>query len=386
MLTRSGWATGVTMALCVVGAVAFGYPQLVALATACGVALTIAGVWTMARPRLRLIRHLDRTRVTVGDDLEGTIEVTNDGRRPTGGSTASDVIGSQIVSARIVDVALPSLGIGSSASVPYRFRTSRRGLLTVGPLTVSRADPLGLTRSSSSSETTDLVWVYPRTYPVEPMSAGLQLSPEGASSEFSPQGAMTFHSLREYVIGDDLRHIHWRSTARTGTLMMRRYLDTTLPVGVVMLDDRGDVHTEESFEAAVEVAASLALASARNGLPIRLVTTSGLNLDGREASERNLLDHLTAIEMGSHDSLAELARRLVRPPGRGAVVLVTGTPMPTDLATFNTVGRRFRRAALVRVDPDLGAADGDRLGGSAMTTYDVSGALDFAQQWNSQGR
>ena len=73
----------------------------------------------------------------------------------------------------------------------------------------------------------------------------------------SPQGSVTFHRLREYVIGDDLRKVHWPSTARLGKLVVRQYVDTAQPYTMVLVDLRPEVYSPDSFEEAIDVAASV---------------------------------------------------------------------------------------------------------------------------------
>jgi uncharacterized protein (DUF58 family) len=90
--------------------------------------------------------------------------------------------------------------------------------------------------------------------------AGLSRSLDGRIDKV-PHGTITFDSLREYVVGDELRRVHWRSSAKVGQLMVREQLDTSEPTIVVLLDDRGRASGRrtdaESFESACEAAASI---------------------------------------------------------------------------------------------------------------------------------
>jgi hypothetical protein len=82
--------------------------------------------------------------------------------------------------------------------------------------------------------------------------------------------------LREYVPGDDLRRLHWATSARTGTLMIREDADPALPHLAVVLDDNALAYDDpHDFEDAVEVAASLVSAAVESGHPVRLLTSSG---------------------------------------------------------------------------------------------------------------
>src|SRR3954468_13146294 len=107
-----------------------------------------------------------------------------------------------------------------------------------------------------------------------------------------PHGRIPLHKLHQSVIGDELRHVHWRTTARIGELMVREHVDTSLPRLVVLLDDRRSAHpdavdgTADSFEAACEAAASIVVAAQREELPVALQTVSGhvVGGDGRRTT------------------------------------------------------------------------------------------------------
>ena len=91
---------------------------------------------------------------------------------------------------------------------------------------------------------------------------------------------MVFHTLREYVPGDDLRHVHWKSSARTGSLMVRQYVDTDIPELTVVLDVARTAYDPDGdgFEAACEAAASIIEAFHRQGFSVRLMTSGGTSV------------------------------------------------------------------------------------------------------------
>ena len=103
---------------------------------------------------------------------------------------------------------------------------------------------------------TATVWVHPRIHLLRAVPAGMARSLDGRIDKV-PHGTITFDSLREYVVGDELRRVHWRSSAKVGELMVREQLDTSEPTIVVLLDDRAGAHpdvrdgTAESFEVAL---------------------------------------------------------------------------------------------------------------------------------------
>ena len=115
--------------------------------------------------------------------------------------------------------------------------------MPVGPLRVTRHDPLGLVAVARGHGETVRVWVHPRIHPLTAVPAGVARSLDGRVDRV-PHGSITFDTLREYVIGDELRHVHWRTSARVGELMVREHLDTSLPRMVVLLDDRSESYPD----------------------------------------------------------------------------------------------------------------------------------------------
>ncbi|MDX3111775.1 DUF58 domain-containing protein, partial [Nonomuraea angiospora] len=167
---------------------------------------------------------------------------------------------------------------------------------------------------------------------------------EGPTSDNAPSGTVTFHTLREYVVGDDLRHVHWRSSARTGTLMVRQLIDASLPTTTVVLD------TRDLTELAVDAAASVALAAARAGFPVRLVTGDGPVPDAKDPEA--VLDRLALVRTGT-GGVTE-PTRLAR--GGGSLVLVT--PDPAEAGRVAGVRRRFDRVICVYVGTGAVAVPG----------------------------
>ena len=152
-----------------------------------------------------------------------------------------------------VDVPIPRLPAGGRKSTTYRLPSTARGVVSVGPLFIGRGDPLGLVRAEREHGDVVKLWVHPRHHALSPLPASLTRSLEGPTSDTAPNGTITFHALREYVIGDDLRHIHWKSTAHAGTLMVRQHVDTSQPHTTVVLDCRRALHTQESLEQSIQM-------------------------------------------------------------------------------------------------------------------------------------
>src|SRR5690606_10667425 len=189
-------------------------------------------------------------------------------------------------------VAVPLLRLrpGRDTVVGYPVPTNRRGVVDLGPLRVTRADPLGLVTVTLTYGAAVRVWVRPRRHPLSAVPAGVSPSLDGRVDRV-PHGSITFAALREYVVGDELRHVHWRTSARVGQLMVREHLDTSLPRIAVLLDNRsgswpgatmtrtGSGATAEGFEAACEAAASIVAAAVREDLTVTLHLVGAADAD-----------------------------------------------------------------------------------------------------------
>ena len=118
----------------------------------------------------------------------------------------------------------------------YPLPTARRGVVQVGPALIVKTDLLHLMRREIEQTGVQTLWVHPRVAALAPLPVGFAKDLEGPTSDASPAGDVAFHALREYELGDDHRHIHWMSTARTGTLMVRHYVDNRRPSITAVVD------------------------------------------------------------------------------------------------------------------------------------------------------
>lgn len=171
------------------------------------------------------------------------------------------------------------LASGSAAGrieVAYDVPTPRRGLVLVGPLVVRSRAPLGLAVRTTDVGQVRQLRVLPRPVRLDVLPRGTRRSATG-QDERVESGGTDLVGLHEYVAGDDLRRLHWASSARTGTLMVRDDADPALPHVLVLLDDRSGSYAGdgESFEEAVDFAAGLVGRALGEGRHVRLQTLSG---------------------------------------------------------------------------------------------------------------
>jgi uncharacterized protein (DUF58 family) len=183
---------------------------------------------------------------------------------------------------------------------------------------LERVDPWGLLRRKVGEIDGVAVLVVPRVRPVSLASLPSAMTEFGGSAEM---GSTTFAMLREYVIGDELRHVHWKSSAKVGTLMMRQYVDVTRPrLTLVLVVDARAYRDDEEFEETVDLAASLAAVAGSSGLDVELVTTSGERAMHTGARSAAAMELLAIVEM----TTTSPDTRLLRTP-RATTIVVRGT-------------------------------------------------------------
>ncbi|WP_369809460.1 DUF58 domain-containing protein [Frankia sp. QA3] len=355
------------------------YPELLALGLAAALALLFAGGWMLVTPDISLSREIHPPRVFEGEGARALIAVTNVSRRRSPPILAAETVGD-----RTVAVALPSLAPASRFQAAYPLPTDRRGVFEVGPLVVGHGDPLRLLHAGRSYPSTSLLRVHPRIHPVDPLPTGGSPDMDGPTSATAPQGGVAFHSLREYVRGDDLRLIHWRSAARTGKLMVRHNVVPNEPRMMVLLDTSEDPYRADYFEDAVRVAASLVVSGATAGFPVELHTTGGVRVVAESRHDAPaVLDALAGVAHAAGDPGLAALTRLV--PGEEGVALgvVTGQAPGARIAAVSAVRARFAMASVVCVGEEHGRP-GPAVRGAVVVN--VRGSEDFAAVWNGRVR
>lgn len=326
-VTPLGWtALGGGMTALVLG-YRQGWVELKVIGIAALLTLLLALAWTLGRASYDATISLDRERVTPGDTAYGSVTVRNRAGRmvlparmelPVGGGVAA--------------FDLPALSPDASDEVLFSVPTTRRCVVEIGPVRSVRGDPIGLLRRTRDWAGAITLYVHPRTVPIDASTVGYLKDIEGVTTHDLSSSDVAFHALRDYVTGDSLRSIHWRTTARVGRLMVRQFEETRRSHLLLALSLReADYADADEFEVAVSAVASMAVQAIREERQVSLVTSRGRV---RFATGAALLDHLAGVQASSRGgTLRDLAASAVTlVPNASMAAIVTGSvPPPREL-------------------------------------------------------
>ena len=361
VVTPLGWTTLVVVPVAFIAGYRLGWVELVTVAFAGLILLLVAIVYLVGRSAYSIQLALPHPRVVVGDPAVASIVVANRSRRRNFGAVAEVPVGD-----RVVEVAVPGIATGSVFTLDVSVPTSRRGVLSIGPVRTVRADPVGIVRREIVWTGTSELFVHPRTVAIPSTSTGLIRDLEGKPTRDLTNSDVSFHALREYVPGDERRYIHWKSTAKTGTYMVRQFEETRRSRIVVVLTlASADYAGDEEFEMAVAAAGSLGIRAIRDARDIAVVVGANtpdfakrkvLGIRQLDAVSRNrLLDDLSGVERSESSlTVADVSRVAAeKVVGISVAFLVCGsTPTPSDLRIASVQFPAGVEVVAVVCDPD----------------------------------
>ena len=353
-----GWmALGLTAVFWLLGAL-FNWQEALVAAVASGVLLVLGTAFVVGRLSYSVDLDLARTRVAVGDPAVGSLSITSTASRSLLPVTFELPVGSAVAAFE-----LPRMRPGQTQEELFSIPTRRRAVIVVGPVESVRQDPLRLMgRRLRWAEPVDL-YIHPRTVSLSGSTTGFIRDLEGEPTTDLSSSDVAFHALRGYVPGDDRRHIHWKTTARTGALMVRQFEETRRShVAVALSLNTAEYSSEDDLELAVSVAGSLGLQAFREQLALSVLSQDG---PLRCTTPGTMLDGLTEVQGQARTSgIVDLARTTSDAvPNASVVFLLTGTePNGAALRSASTkVPPGIRCIALrcgVGLEPSL-AAIGD---------------------------
>jgi len=366
---RAFLAAGVTAIVC---AVLLGQPALTRVGVlVLALPLVTAFVIGRSRYKLALVRTVSPQLVAAGQPARVNLTLTNEGRTPSGVLLLEDhvpyVLGTR---PRFV---LEGIGHGWRRHVTYQVRSDVRGRYEIGPMSVRVGDPFGFVELGRAFRTTVPLTVTPRTValPTIPLGGAWTGSGDNRPRAFAT-GSAEDVTVREYRRGDDLRRVHWRSSARLGELMVRREEQPWQSRATLFLDNRVRSHRGQgiasSLEAAVSAAASIALHLSQRGFTVRLVTAAGeergaaWHLRDADLNAAALLEALAVVQavQTSHLDTGWLSEQ----SHGGLMVAVLGGIEAHDVPVLRRMQHHTGSAMAVALDVDAWTSGGAGAGGA----------------------
>ncbi len=299
-VTSAGWLAVIAVVVLLPLGFVLGWIEFVVAGLIALVILLIAIPFLAGSLAYRVDFELPVDRVVAGSEVIGTLTMTNTSRRIELPSRVDVPVGTGLT-----DVWVPLLRPGHTHGERLIVPAYRRGIIDVGPVTTVRTDPLNTLKREASWAEVRRLFVHPKTVSVPSTSSGFVRDLEGTPSRDVVNEDISFHQIREYQPGDGRRNVHWKSTAKTGTLMVRQFEETRrarLAIILGMMDS--EFATDDEYELAVSMVGSLGMRAVR---------------DGRE------------VAVLASDQIMEVARRSVR--AMRSLSVLTPTALLDDLAT-----------------------------------------------------
>ncbi|OAN43210.1 DUF58 domain-containing protein [Microbacterium sp. H83] len=337
-VTAAGMLVAVALVLGVVAGALFGWVEAWSVAAIALVLLIVCVPFILGAHDYRIDLALDRDRVVAGTEIGATLDVRNNGARLSLPGVVDVPVGEGLVEAHV-----PLLRPGAHHREQLTIAAHRRGVIDVGPMTITRGDPIGILRRELRWPDVQRIHVHPVTVRLPSTSAGLIRDLEGTPSSTLVDADLSFHAVREYVVGDSQRHVHWKSTAKTGRLMVRQYEESRHARIAIILDlDAESYESDDEFENTVSAAASLALQGVRDGRDVLFSVSNEIPEHSRaEVLSIRTLPTVTPKALLDATSLVEAADRVMRLEAVAALTvqsypdlsigfLLTGSRMPLD--------------------------------------------------------
>jgi len=257
----AGWLLGAVFVVGIAGGIAVGWVEAWVAGIVAGLLLLASVPFLLGGHDYTVALALDSDRVVAGTDVGGRLSIANQSTRLALPGLIDIPVGEGLVEAHI-----PLLLPGGKHVEELTIGAHKRGVIDVGPMTIARGDPVGILRREVSWPQVERIYVHPVTVPIPSTSAGLIKDLEGTPTRDIVDADLSFHAIRQYAPGDSQRHIHWKSTAKTGVLMVRQYEETRRASLAIVLDlNSAEYRSEDEFEMAVSAAASISVQGVRDG-------------------------------------------------------------------------------------------------------------------------
>lgn len=351
VLTRQGRFVVVGALVLLAAGRFLGILELFVIAAALLALVAFSALYVIViRLRLAVGRELSPPRVYAGTLSRAELSIRNDGARTTPVLRLFDPVSGT----RGAELLVSPLAPGAVAQAAYRLPTHQRGVISLGPLEVIVGDPFGLAATATDAAPRGELTVFPHVDDVVPVPQTSGYDPHAGAEHPSALGRTgeDFYALREYVVGDDFRRVHWPSTARRDELMVRQDELPWQGRVSVLLDVRRSAHTPASLELAVSATASIVTASWKRRDLVRVATTDGIDYGfaAGAAHVEAVMEHLAIVQASAGGTLRGMVDALAASSAAGALVVVVASVAAPELAMLAGLRGRFGSVTVVQVD------------------------------------
>lgn len=380
MPTSSGWSVLIGGAAFAAAGRLLGSVEFLVVGISGIAAVLLAVTLRLLRPsRVSVRRRLAPHRVAAGQSARVELEIVNRSRLRSPLMMLRDAVGDAAGEAKAVQLSLAPLRGSERCRGVYRLPTERRGVIELGPLRLDDVDALGLARRRHRIDVRARLLVHP---PIERlgsarMSAGSDplLGPELGQS--LDMGDEEFEGLREYVPGDDLRRIHWRTSARIDDLQVRQFQPPRHGRLTVVIDTRPPSDQRRSVDATASIAASIAVAALAAGDTVSVEASDGRRTAAVSGTRHidTILEFLALLSGGDEQIHPSV------PDASGTVIVASADPLAAhDGGARQRLAQRLRADLTITVD----AARWSAADGAPVSTADwihLSGPGQLAGCW-----
>jgi uncharacterized protein (DUF58 family) len=379
MITDRGWAVmGAGIALVTLWVLLGELELLTAGAILILVVLAAAVFTRTSTPEISVVRRLSPVLVHEGEQVTVDTVVHNERDR----TIRNAVLVDDVERLGRAEFEIGKLPAAESVQAAYQIICRPRGVYRVGPAVLRSTDPFGLAATECADPRTDQLIVFPQVEDLSgfPTTRGRDPSTHASRPEFSHRGGEDFFTLRDYRQGDDLRYVHWPSSARHDELMIRQMETPWQARALVMLDLRSEVYENPAcFEKAVRGAASIVRHLSRSGFDADL-WTGGAAVIG--IGEYPLaMEALARVEPIANLDLRSAASRLLKVGRGGALVLVSGVP-DHELLEVHRLFSRDYGTTVIMTATETSSSNEAAFHRAGATTVSVAPAGSWAVAWS----
>lgn len=299
-ITKAGFAAIFFVILWFPLGIGLNWPEFAFLGATSAIILLIAIPFLIGGNDYEVAFDLPEDHLVAGEQTNSPIQITNTSNHIQLPGVLEVKIGNGIE-----EFAIPILRAGETKIIDYVIPEQNRGILPIGPITTVRTDPVSTLRRENRLVDQRDVFVYPKFRQLPRTREGILRDLEGDPTTSIVDSDMSFHSVREYVVGDNPKHIHWKLTAKLSTpgkFMLRQYEESRRSKMLVIFGANSIEFAKNSneYEVAVSAAASLGVSAIRDQRKISVIT-------GDEVSKlaRGRLFAIKELRIQSHKQLLE---------------------------------------------------------------------------------